>query len=280
MSESNDRPRLSLHSAESDQARPERSPLFSSLAAERYAVRLRQAARRFRENLSPIEDHELCEECGRLIIEAYRQEYLPASPEMRERIDWHTAEDTPLFGRKPQARLLRCAGNLFIEVVGGDTVQARWNGHKWEIVKDELLGYERRGGVIPAYSPDILRLPDAERKAEACLFLADLIDRAVSAPLVPQGSDRQIDLPPEAKLTSAGYRKVSGGDTLKRAFDTSHDSPECMAKRALDEGFIDDYKMLNGKLYIKPSSNPILAEKLNRQIQEDRDNRRRQKPKP
>ena len=188
--------------------------LLVTFAREKHAGLFRQAASRLRQGLDPIEQYRIQEECGRLVIEADELGYLPAIPELRKLIDWHTGDGVE--DRKPgmQAVKVRCPANLFLDVAGGHLVRVRREGEKWAIVEDPSRGTSRHGGLIPSYLPAILRMPDGERQAEACEWPAELIERQdVAAPQAQQGDPgvRSSNLSPPPRRSRRRARNVGGG---------------------------------------------------------------------
>ena len=84
--------------------------LLVIFAREKHAGLFRQAASRLRQGLDPIEQYRIQEECGRLVIEADDLGYLPAIPELRKLIDWHTGDGVEDRIPGMQAVKVRCPG--------------------------------------------------------------------------------------------------------------------------------------------------------------------------
>ncbi len=165
--------------------------LVVTLAREKYADLFRQTASRLRQSLTPVEKYSVLEECGRLIIEADELGYLPAIPELRKVIDWHTGDGST--DRKPgmKAVLVRCPYNLFVEVAGGNQVLARQVGNRWTVLENPTRGTSRCGGLLPSSQPATLRLSDDERQTKACEWLAELIERKAGS-----AADKSTAAPP------------------------------------------------------------------------------------
>jgi hypothetical protein len=146
------------------------------LARKKHAELFRQAAGKLRQSLTWMERFLIKEQRGWLIIDAVNAGYLAGLPELQSLVDWHTGDGTN--DRKPgmQAVLVRCASNLFLEVAGGHLVWAQQRGGQWTTVDDPRTGSSRHGGLVPKYQPRTLRLTDAERQAETCELLAELIE--------------------------------------------------------------------------------------------------------
>jgi hypothetical protein len=158
------------------------SPDAKRLLGTQYARSLHDLASELgRADLGPLDEHQLKERAGQLIISAFSCGFLQNVPNLGRLVEWHTAsgendrnEIREHTGREPQAVFVRCPYNLFLQIVGGHIQQARLRTDG----SIELLGPIPDDGILPAIDPVAFKRGDA---ADACRFLADTISREVDA---------------------------------------------------------------------------------------------------
>jgi hypothetical protein len=183
-----------------------------------------------------MEQEKLQEECGRLVIEADEREYLPAIPELRELIRWHTGDGSGDAEPGKQAVRVRCPYMLFLDVAGGHRLQGWWANGKWTTDEDEKKhGTARCGGLIPEREPATLRLSASERYAVACEWLAELIERRAATPFIPAETPQEAfcRFCYEEIMKGKRTRKEMMAEARKNKWTTSHDEhiPRRMAEK-------------------------------------------------
>lgn len=152
-------------------------PSAAEQLAQSYRDQFRSAAVVFRKG--PPDMLRFKSNVGEWIIEANRINLFGDIKELRELVEWHTSPMPPLPpGRK--AAYLRCPSNLFDDVCGGGLVSAlvtkAADGRVVVTVVKDKHGREiRHGGLLPRIIPGFLDLPDDERQARTCEWLADQI---------------------------------------------------------------------------------------------------------
>lgn len=126
-----------------------------------------------------VERAGLYDQAGRLLAEAHADGCLPAWPELDERIRYHTGEPDEAE-RGQQAMRVRCAFNLFSDVVGGNLAGLRVDDNG--AVNIEAV----KGGLMADRFPEIFQPPqylvDAQRAAAGgevveCQMLRELHER-------------------------------------------------------------------------------------------------------
>jgi hypothetical protein len=132
------------------------------------------------------------EEAGVLLVDCARRGWLGMIPGLDELIAWLDGEDSDQ-DHKRVASLVRSPHNVFIEVVGGNTIDAKNTGDELVLVSDP------KGGLLPAVFPALFppvrylraavgasgmeakefkrleSLARYERDAKTCRILADLL---------------------------------------------------------------------------------------------------------
>jgi hypothetical protein len=145
------------------------------LRAKHLARNFRRAAEEFLadkfEHLS-IEQMRLEDQCGQWLIQAQQLGLLSDFPQLCKIVAWHAAPES-----SSSTGYVRCTTNLFLDICGGNQIKCRRTEDGLSFELDEKGQPQLSGGLYPRLLPGHLKLSVAERKAETCSALADLLER-------------------------------------------------------------------------------------------------------